>query len=63
MKASVLYYVKLNFVFVVYMLKGFKKCNLKKVNLENSKSCGVKKMSKKDKLLEKEDHNYVPGRI
>ena len=31
MKASVLIFEKLSFVPVVYMLKGFKKCNLKRV--------------------------------
>ena len=31
MKASVLIYEKLNFAHVVYMLKGFKKRNLKRV--------------------------------
>ena len=35
MKASVLIYEKLNFVPVVYMLKGLKKHNFKRVNLEN----------------------------
>ena len=35
MKASVLICEKLNFVSVIYMLKGFKKHNLKKVNLVN----------------------------
>ena len=72
MKASVLIYEKLNVVSVVQMLKGFRKHNLKRVNLvnqraswknEDSKSCGVKKISKNDKLLEKEDHIYVPGKI
>ena len=35
MKASVLIYEKLNFVPVVYMLKGLKKHNFKRVNLVN----------------------------
>ena len=35
MKASVLIFEKLNFVPVVYMLKGFKKRNLKRVHLVN----------------------------
>ena len=35
MKASVLIYEKLNFVPVVYMLKGLKKHNCKRVNLVN----------------------------
>ena len=35
MKASVLIYEKLSFVLVVYMLTGFKKRNLKRVNLVN----------------------------
>ena len=44
MKASVLIYEKLNFVSVVYMLKGFKKRNLKGVNLVNQRA------SRKNKL-------------
>ena len=44
MKASVLIYEKLNFVSVVYMLKGFKKRNLKRVNLVNQRA------SRKNKL-------------
>ena len=73
MKASVLIYEKLNFVSVAYMLKGFKKRNLKRVNLVNQRASRKnklrqqilwgKKMSKNDKLLEKEDHIYVPGKI
>ena len=53
------------------MLKGWKKRNLKRVNLANQRACpknklrqktlGAKKMSKNDKLLEKEGHLYVPG--
>ena len=35
MKASVLIYEKLKFVLVVYMLKGFKKRNLKRLYLVN----------------------------
>ena len=35
MKASVLIYEKLNFSSVIYILKGFKKRNLKRVNLVN----------------------------
>ena len=38
MKASVLIYEKLNFVSVAYMLKGFKKRNLKRVNLVNQRA-------------------------
>ena len=38
MKVSVLIYEKLNFVPVVYMLKGFKKYNLKRVNLVNQRA-------------------------
>ena len=38
MKASVLVYEKLNIVSVVYMLKGFKKRNLKRVNLLNQRA-------------------------
>ena len=70
MKASVLIYEKLSFVLVVYMLKGFKKRNLKRVNLVNQRASRKsklrrqilrgKKMSKNDKLLEKEGHMYVP---
>ena len=73
MKASVLIYEKLSFVLVVYMLKGFKKRNLKRVNLVNQRASRKsklrrqilrgKKMSKNDKLLEKEGHMYVPGDI
>ena len=44
MKASVLIYEKLIFVSAVYMLKGFKKRNLKKVNLVNQRA------SRKNKL-------------
>ena len=44
MKTSVLIYEKLNFVSVVYMLKGFKKRNLKGVNLVNQRA------SRKNKL-------------
>ena len=73
MKASVLIFEKLNFIPVVYMLKGFKKRNLKRVNLVNQRASRKnklrrqilrgKKMSKNDKLLEKEDHIYVPGKL
>ena len=65
MKASVLIYEKLNFVSVVYMLKGFKKRNLKRVNLVHQLASRKnklrqqilwgKKTSKNGKLLEKED--------
>ena len=71
MKASALIYEKLNFAPGVYILKGCKKRNLKRVNLANQRACPknklrrqilrAKKMSKNDKLLEKEDHLYVPG--
>ena len=44
MNASVLIYEKLDFVSVVYMLKGFKKRNLKRVNLVNQPA------SRKNKL-------------
>ena len=44
MKASVLIYEKLIFVSAVYMLKGFKKRNLKKVNLV------IQRASRKNKL-------------
>ena len=73
MKASVLIYKKLYFVPVVYMLKGFKKRNLKRVNLVNQWASRKnklrrqilqgKKISKNDKVLGKEDHIYVPGKI
>ena len=74
MKALVLIYEKLNFVSVVYMLKGFKKRNLKRVNLVHQlasrknklrqKILWGKKMSKNGKLLEKEDPvPDVPGKI
>ena len=73
MKASVLIYEKLNFVPAVYMLKGFKKHNLRRVNLVNQQASQKsklrrqilqgKKMSKNYKLLEKEDHIHVPGKI
>ena len=55
------------------MLKGFKKHNLKRVNLVNQRASWKnkqrrqilrgKKMSKNGKLLEKENHIYVPGKI
>ena len=73
MKVSVLIYEKLNFVPGVYMLKGFKKRNLKSVNLVNQLASPKNKLrrqilqatkiSKNDKLLEKEDHIYVFGKI
>ena len=73
MKALVLIYEKLNFIPVVYMLKGFKKRNLKRVNLVNQRASRKnklrrqilqgKKMSKNDKVLEKEDHMYIPGKM
>ena len=44
MKALVSVYEKLHFVSVVYMLKGFKKRNLKRVNLVNQPA------SRKNKL-------------
>ena len=65
--------ILLLFVPVLYILKGFKKHNLKRVNLVNQRASRKnklrqqilwgKKMSKNDKLLEKEDHIYVPGKI
>ena len=55
------------------MLKGFKKRNVKRVNLLNQRAnrkkklrqqiLRGKKMFKNDKLLEKVDHIYVPGKI
>ena len=72
-KASVLIYEKHNFAPGVYMLKGCKNIILKKINLTNSAECPKnklrrqilwsRKMSKNDKLLEKEGHLYVPGRF
>ena len=41
MKASVLIYEELNFVSVVYMLKGFKKRNLKRDNLVNQRGSRI----------------------
>ena len=38
MKAPVLMYEKLNFVSMVYMLKRFRKCNLKRVNLVSQRA-------------------------
>ena len=73
MKASVLIYEKLNFVPVIYMLKEFKKHNLKRVNVVNQRASRKnklrrqilrgKKISKNYKLLKKKDHVYVPGKI
>ena len=40
MKVSVLIYEKLNSLPVVYMLKIFKKCNSKRVNLVNQRMSG-----------------------
>ena len=40
MKVSVLIYEKLNSLPVVYMLKIFKKCNSKRVNLVNQRKSG-----------------------
>ena len=58
---------------MVYILKGFKKRNLKRINLVNQSASRKnkvrrqilrgKKNSKNGKLLEKEDHIYVPGKI
>ena len=72
-KASVLIYEKLNFVPVIYMLKEFKKHNLKRVNVVNQRASRKnklrrqilqgKKISKNYKLLKKKDHIYVPGKI
>ena len=55
------------------MLNGFKKRNLNRVNLVNQRASRKnklrqqilwgKKKSKNDKLLEKEDYIYVPGKI
>ena len=69
-RTSVLICEKLNFIPVAYMLKRFKKRNLKRINLVNQLAIGKnklrrqilrgKKMPKNDKLLEREDHIYVP---
>ena len=69
MKASLLIYEKINFFPGVYMLKGFQKSNLKRVNLANQQACPknklrwqilwAEKMHKKYNLLEKEDHIYI----
>ena len=71
MKASVSIYEKLNFAPGVDMLKVCKKRNLKRVSLANQRArlknklrrqiLRAKKISKNDKLLEKERHLYVPG--
>ena len=73
MKASVLILEEHNFVPGVYMLKGFKKRNLKSFNLVNQRASRKnklrrqilqgKKISKNSKLLKKKDHIYVPGKI
>ena len=47
MKALVLIYEKLNFVPVVYMLKGFKKRNSKRVNLVNQRASRKNKLRRK----------------
>ena len=44
LEASVLIYKKHNCVPVVYMLKGFKKLNLKRVNLVNHRACQKNKL-------------------
>ena len=44
MKVSVSVYEKLHFVSVVYMLKGFKKRNLKRVNLVNQRASWKNKL-------------------
>ena len=46
MKASVLTYEKLNFAPGVYMLKRFKKRNLKKVNLPNQRASPKNKLKR-----------------
>ena len=73
MKASVLILEKHNFVPGVYMLKGFKKRNLKSFNLVNQWASRKNKLrrqilwgkeiSKNYELLEKEDHIYVCQKI
>ena len=62
MKASVLIYEKLNFVPAVYMLNLVNQQASQKSKLRRQILQG-KKMSKNYKLLEKEDHIYVPGKI
>ena len=70
MKVSVLIFEKHNFAPGVYMLKDCGKRNLKRVNLVNQQAfpknrlrqqiLRAKKMSKNDKLLEKEGNLYIP---
>ena len=70
MKVSVLIFEKHNFAPGVYMLKDCGKRNLKRVNLVNQQAfpknrlrqqiLRAKKMSKNDKLLEKEGNLYMP---
>ena len=75
MKASGSIYAKLNFVPGVYMLRGCNKYNIKRVNLANQqitpkrrrrrvlrrRVMWAKKMTKSDKLIEKEGDLYIPG--
>ena len=71
MKASVLIYEKLNFATGVRMLRGCNKYNIKRVNLANQRITPknrlrrqvlrAKKMTKSDKLLEREGDLYIPG--
>ena len=70
MKTSVLIYEKLNFVPGVHMLRGCNKYNIKRVNLANQRITPknklrlqvsrAKKMTKSDKLIEKEGDLYGP---
>ena len=71
MKASLLIYEKLNFVPGVHMLRGCNKYNIKRVNLANQRITPknklrrqvlrAEKMTKNDKLIEKEGDLYIPG--
>ena len=76
MKASGSIYAKLNFVPGVYMLRGCNKYNIKRVNLANQqitpkrrrrrrvlrrRVMWAKKITKSDKLIEKEGDLYIPG--
>ena len=71
MKASILIYEKLNFAPGVHMLRGCNEYNIKRVNLANQRIIPknrlrrqvlrAKKMTKSDKLIEKECDLYIPG--
>ena len=61
MKASVLTYEKLNFVPGVYMLKRFKKRNLKKVNLPNQRATPKSKLRRQKWQITWK--RKVPGKV